>query len=302
MTKIRNHSPVLCVATMLALIAMPVTATTLTIGSISDEPAKELKLFLPVVNYLATQLQTAGVEKGNAIVAQNINHMGQLIRDGKVDIYIDSPFPTLEVSQLSGSRPLLRRWKKGIDSYFSVVFVREDSGIKSVEDLAGKVVAFEEPFSTSSYFLPKASLNKIGMELVAVSDPKTPVNADQIGYMFSDDDENTLVWVLRKRVQAGAMSYVKFKKLADKQKKKLTIVHSTVEVPRHIVSFRDGLDPALVLQIKNILLQMHESEEGRQILKQFKKTARFDEFPDGVDAALDPLRELYVYIRTNKEN
>ncbi len=296
---IKTCNQLFFLGTMLALLAMPVSAATLTIGSISDEPTKELKLFLPVINYLAARLQTAGVEKGDAIVARSIEHMAQLIRDGRVDLYIDSPFPTLEISQLSGSRPLLRRWKKGIGSYHSIVFARKDSGIKSATDLRGKTIAFEEPFSTSSYFLPKTSLRKLGLKLVAVSDPKTPVDSDHVGYLFSDDDENTLVWVLRKRVQAGAMSFPSFKNLPEKLIKKLTIVHSTIEVPRHIVSFRSDLDPALILRIKDVLLQMHESEDGSQILKQFKKTARFDEFPGGVDLALEPLRELSIYIGKN---
>ena len=88
--------------------------------------------------------------------------------------------------------------------------------------------------------------------------------------------------------------------MPEKLAKKFTVVHSTIEVPRHIVSFRGNLDPALILQIKNVLVQMHESEDGRQILKQFKKTARFDEFPDGVDTALEPLHELSAYIGKNR--
>ncbi len=281
---------------MLAILSVPVAAVNLTLGSISGEPANELKYYLPVANYLAEQLQTVGIDKGNVVVAQNIKQMAGFIKEGKVDLYMDSPFPTLEVSQLSGSLPLLRRWKKGIGSYHSVVFVRQDSGIKSPDDLRGKVIAFEAPYSTSSYFLPKASLSKLGMKLVEVADPKSRVNAEEIGYSFTDDDENTLFWVLRKRTQAGAMSAASFKKLAARRIKKLSIVYSTLDVPRHIVSFRKDLDPALVTQIKKVLLKMHESKSGRKILHQFKKTTRFDEFPGGADVALKPLYELNNYL------
>ena len=146
--------------------------------------------------------------------------------------------------------------KKGVSSYHSVVFVRKDSGVKSLDDLRGNVIAFEEPYSTSSYFLPKASLCLQGIKLTPVISLEASVAADQVGYSFTDDDENTLFWVLGKRVIAGAMSSISFEKLAAKKINKLAVVHSTIDVPRHIVSFRGDLDPALISQITNVLVQM----------------------------------------------
>ncbi len=155
---------------VLALFTQPVTADNLTLGSISDDPTRELKYYLPVAKYLATELKSAGVEEVNVLVAQSIKQMSQLLKEGSVDIYFDSPFPTIEVHRLSGSLPILRRWKKGVSSYHSVVFVRQDSGITSPNELPGKVIAFEEPYSTGSYFLPKASLSNLGLKFVEKTD------------------------------------------------------------------------------------------------------------------------------------
>lgn len=88
------------------------------------------------------------------------------------------------------------------------------------------------------------------------------------------------------------MSYNNLNLLASNQLKKLRVIHSTIAVPRHIVSIRSGLDPVLVSKIKNILLQMHTTERGQKILQQFKKTTKFDEIPEGADAMLESLQQL----------
>jgi hypothetical protein len=44
--------------------------------------------------------------------------------------------------------------------------------------------------------------------------------------------------------------------------------------------------------ITQILVTAHEDEEGQAALESFDGTARFDEFPEGIEAALDRMREL----------
>lgn len=272
--------------------AQPAWAKTIRIGSISDDPVAELKTFQPIADYLAGQLHTEGIDRGTVIVASSMEQMASFLREGKVDIYVDSPFPTLVINKLSHSRLLLRRWKRGVAEYHSVIFVRKDSGVRRIEDLRGKVLAFEEPFSTSAYFLPKTSLIAVREKLTEVASFRAKVKPGEIGYVFSDDDENTMVWVLRGRVAAGAMSRANFRELAKKQLGDLQVIHVTGSVPRHVVNYRSDLDPTLVQRIKAILLHMHELEEGRKVLQDFEKTTKFDEFPSGPDKALAPIRDI----------
>jgi phosphonate transport system substrate-binding protein len=168
------------------------------------------------------------------------------------------------------------------------------------KDLQGKLIAFEEPYSTGSYYLPKASLKSLGMDFIE-NNPSIILDDEQIKYKFTGDDINTIVWVLSKRVHAGAMSSNSFNLLAANQRSKLRVIHSTIDVPRHIVSIRNDLDPVLAFKIRNILLQMHKSENGRKVLQKFKKTAKFDEFPDGADMAIESLNKLNTFFRINQE-
>ncbi len=107
--------------------------------------------------------------------------------------------------------------------------------------------------------------------------------------------------MLSNRVHAGAMNNDDFKLLAAKQIKKLKIIHSTVNVPRNIVSIRSDLDPTLTNKIKKTLIQMDKSANGQNILQQFKKTAKFDEFPNGVNTMLNSLNKLYTSLQKNDQ-
>src|SRR5262245_6828975 len=181
----------------------------LTIGSIGIEPAAEIRNFLPLARYLAQQLAPEGIAHGGVVVADSVRQMAAFIRDGKVDLYLDSPFPTLAVSHLSGSRLLLRRWKEGIAEYHTIIFARQDSDIHRLEDLQGQMIAFEKPFSTSGYFLPKLALLQAGLRVVPKREV-APVRPDEVGYVLSRHDENTMVWVLRGKVLAGAIDSHRF--------------------------------------------------------------------------------------------
>jgi phosphonate transport system substrate-binding protein len=54
--------------------------------------------------------------------------------------------------------------KSGRTGYFSTIVTRCDSGIASVEDLAGKTLAFADPDSTSGYAVPYYNLVQEGYE------------------------------------------------------------------------------------------------------------------------------------------
>jgi len=211
----------------------------------------------------------------------------------KVDIYIDSVFPVIAVNKATGSKVILRRWKKGVAEYKSVIFTRKDSGITTVAELKGNIIAFEDSFSSGGYFLPKLLLENAGLKLTEKRTTKQSIAKDEIGYVFSADDVNTMTWVLRKKVQAGAMSLATFKKEARAAIKDLVVIDQSFVVPRHIVSVRGDLSSERVSQLKKILLDMTESEEGRKALLDFQKTTKFDAIPDG---ALKPILEQHEFI------
>ena len=78
----------------------------------------------------------------------------------------------------------------------------------------------------------------------------------------------------------------------SKGSKDYVILHRTMSVPRQLLICRSSLDPRLVEAVRTTLLNMDQTEEGRQVLAQFQKTKKFDAVGDRLLELLEPLNEL----------
>ncbi len=268
----------------------------LTIGSVSLSPAQEHDVFRPLADYLAARLGSVGIGRGRVVVVDSLSTMVNELDAGRVDIYFDSPFPVAFVVQHSDTRVLLQRFKRGAEEYRSVLFARADGGVEELADLRGRMIAFGEPFSTSGYLLPKAALVSSGFRLVNFADSAATVPDNEIGYVFSNDAENTMVWVLKGKVTAGAVNEDYFAALAGQRIGELRILFRSDVVPRNVVCARGDLDPALMRAVVGLLLEMDEDDEGRVVLDGFEQTSGFEPFPEGGERALAGVIELLPYV------
>lgn len=209
------------------------------LGDISDDPGEVIEGTQPMADYLAAGLTEFGITAGEVRIAADTDEMTQLLEDGEVDLYFDSVYPATLISDAVGAQPILRRWRFGVEEYFTVIFTSEDSGIDSLADLHGHTVAFDNPFSTSGFLLPAVTLVEEGFNLVGKSGYDEQVAEQEIGFVFSYDDENTLQWVLSEYVAAGATDdyhfYVAF---PEEVTEKLVVLAETDSVPRQVVLAR----------------------------------------------------------------
>jgi phosphonate transport system substrate-binding protein len=273
---------------LIAFLLLPqiTRAETISVGDISNNPAEKIKSFLPFVNYLARQLQPERIDQGKVVIARSIPEMASYVKESKVDLFVESPFPAVAVSRLANSRFLLRRWKRGVAEYRALIFVKKDSGVNKLEDLKGRTIAFEEPLATSTYFLPKLVMVQRGLKLEQKKDHGDPVGRDEIGYIFVGDEPNAMFWVLRDKVTAGVMNNQNYLQEVRGYAESLKVIYETFPIPRQVISHRPDLNSNLVARIKEMLLKMDQSEEGRKVLQEFEKTTKFDELPDGAMAPL----------------
>lgn len=253
-----------------------VCAATLTIGSLSETPDAEISLFLPVARYLVAGLGQQGYDDARVVVRKTHAEMASLMRRGDVDLFIDSSLSALKVQRLSGGEFLARRWKKGIAEYRSVIFVRKASPVQNLDALAGWSIAFEEPYSTSGYLLPAGELRQHGLNLIPSEKGRV---AGAVSYRFTYGEENTLLWVLGGRVEAGAMADYVFKKLSAPVSDELRVIHQSSAMPYHVVVSRPSLSSAARLAVHRRLLAMHQDPQGQKLLQAFEATTRFDDIP-----------------------
>lgn len=273
-----------------------VAGETLVISTINNKIKKFIKRYEPLARYLEKHLDDSGIDDVDVSINTDSRSLADGLRSGAIDIYIDSPLVLASIARETGLQPVLRSWKKGVAEYHGVVFVKANSGLRSLDDLRGRIVAFEEPTSTSGYLLPKAELLDGGYQHWKMANTGSRVPPKKIGYQFSRDDNNTILWVMKGKVDAGVVDSATFEKIAARRPSDFRIITRSKSVPRQVVGYRAGLDPALADALTEVLLDMHNTEEGRAVLSKFK-TARFDHFPgrveatfariDGILAALD---------------
>jgi phosphonate transport system substrate-binding protein len=223
--------------------------------------------------------------------------MTDLLANGEVDLYFDSTYPATLISDKAGAKIILRRWRFGVEEYESVIFASKDSGITSIDQLPGHMVAMDAPYSTSGFLLPSVYLLEHGLTLTGKAKAGDPVAGDEIGFVFSYDDENTLQWVLSGLTEAGVTDDYQFDVGFPREAVgQFVELARTEKTPRQVAVIRSGLDDNLAAAIIQVLTTMHETEAGQAALEPFQ-TTRFDEFPEGLESATARMREMMEMVQ-----
>ena len=153
----------------------------------SEKLVEDLK---PISDYLSERL---GV-KVEAFTASNYIGVVEGIGSGSVDFGIIPPFSALLAQKQSNAKPILTsKGKTGKPGYTAELYVRKDSGIKNLQDIKGKKVAFVDPSSSSGYIYPGAMLVEAGLNL-----------EKDISYQFSGGHDKSLQLLLNKDVDVIA--------------------------------------------------------------------------------------------------
>ncbi len=267
------------------------------IGDIAESPTDIIETHLPLADYLVSHLGDYNIQESQIKVAPDIETMALWMENGEVDLYFDSPYPALIVSEQSGATPILRRWKGGVEEYHSVIFSLAENNFDSLDELNGQFIAFDSIYSTSGYMLPMAFLIEAGLNPSEMPSVDAEVASDEIGYIFTEDDDTSVQWVISGRVGAAVVDSGTYRDIPQETRDQLMILGETETLPRQIVVIRPGIDSNLLEAVRSLLLDMDQSEEGRLVLATFEETSRFDEFPGGADMALARMRELYDIVQ-----
>lgn len=273
-----------------------VEVKSLTLGLVSETHRKEIEEhFADFVRYVARKLAPGREIEARVVTAATPFELAKLLEQRKIDFYMESAYPTYVINSVhNAGKLLLRRWKSGMSEYYSVIFTGRNSGVKSLDDLKGKTIAFEDAGSTSGYLMPKLFLQRRGLKLTERTgfDPNSA--ATDVRYIFARSSDRVVEAVLTQQsAAAGALSNDDLSTLDDKKKNEITQLAQTDRLPRHLVSVRSDLAPALVASLEKILLAMDDDAEGRKILQKTDRTTRFDVLPGGEAAMRRRLLESF---------
>jgi phosphonate transport system substrate-binding protein len=278
---------------LVTILALTALGALLAPGSAARAQTPRSLHFVLTPSQKPTDLLAAGEEFGAALarlvgipirvtVASDYAAVVEALRNRTADLAFVHPAGYVLANREAKATIVAQdRWH-GNTSYRARIFVRKESGLKSLEELRGKTIAFIDPASTSGYVWPMVLLIKRG--LVQNKDPKTFFK----DALFAGSHDAGLQALLKGHVDAlASFDQAREQYLKDPaEREKISWVAETEPIPEGGVCARDGLDPAVVAKVRAALLAMR----GPEYEPLLKKLYDIDGFEPADDRIYEPVR------------
>lgn len=272
---------------------------TFVLGRISDNPPKHQAPTKAMADYLAEKLKDQGIQEARVLITKDAEQMLQYMKEGKVDLVNETIFTAVRMVDEAGGELLLRANRKGAASYRTAFYVRKDGGIRSLTELRGRVIAFEDPNSTSGYMLPAAVLLNQGLGLTRLQTPTDPVPAGTIGYVFSGDEKKSAQMVQKREVHASVFSNtdIETEKVPAEVAHDVKTIHQTVDFPRSLMVVRRQLSPALKERLQQVLMAAHDDPRAEPLLEKYHGITKFEPMSKNDQLSVQAGRQLGTIVR-----
>ncbi|MDA8422140.1 MAG: phosphate/phosphite/phosphonate ABC transporter substrate-binding protein [Nitrospiraceae bacterium] len=252
---------------------------TILIGLIPEQNIfKQMDRYEPLAAYLSKRT-------GVAIRLMVLPRYGNIISNfisGDMDSAFFGSFTYALAHKRLGVEVLARPVSlNGASTYHGLLFVRKDSGIKSILDMKGKRFAFVDKATTAGYLLPAAYFKKHGEQY------RTYLKE----IYFTGTHEDAIYDVLNGKADIGAAKNTVYERLAEidaKIRNELVVLERSPDVPENGLAVRKDLDETVKMRLKAALLAMDKDQEGSAVLKTFG-AQRFIETID------NDYRPVYTY-------
>jgi phosphonate transport system substrate-binding protein len=186
-------------------------------------------------------------------------------------------FGYVEAQDNFGVRLIARTYgKKKRESYYSMIITREDSGLKSLQDLRGRSFVFNDPKSTSGFLFPMVALKKAGIKMENFSEVKHVTR-----------HANSLLAVYNKHVDAGAISSTAKEKV-NVDFRKINILWKSGPIYRGPWIANKDLSDEQFYKIQSALLKISNYKDAEKIFKDLGTKG----FIKGHDSDYDNIREV----------
>jgi phosphonate transport system substrate-binding protein len=234
---------------------------TLLVGLIPERNIfEQMEQYEPLADYISRKT-------GTKVKLKVLTRYGNIV-DNFVALNLDGAFFGSFTYALAhaklGVEPLARPEKlHGVSTYYGLIFVREDSGIRNAADMKGKTFAFVDRATTAGYLLPLAFFKDNGIR---------DYRAFLKEAYFTGTHEDAVYDVLNKKADIGAAKntvYSEMAKTNGRIEEELTVLTRSPDVPENGLAVRRDLDSSMKKMLKETLLNMNNDEDGREVLKKF---------------------------------
>jgi len=215
-------------------------------------------------------------------VASDYAAVIEALRNRTADLAFVHPVGYVLASREAKAMIVARNLWHGKSSFTSRIYVRKDSGLKTLEDLRGKTMAFIDPASASGYTYPMVLLIQRG--LVKNRDPKTFFRE----VVFAGSHDAGMRALLNGHVDAlASFDMAREQYLTDPaERERIVYVAETPEIPEAGIAARAGLDPATFAKVRAALLQIRAPAYAALLRRLYE----IDGFAPAEDRDYDPVR------------
>jgi phosphonate transport system substrate-binding protein len=240
-----------------------------------------------------TDLLAAGEEFGRVLgrlagvtvrvtVASDYAAVIEALRNQTADLAFVHPAGYVLANREAKARIVAKNQWHGKTTYTARIYVRKDSGLKTLEDLRGKTMAFVDPASSSGYIYPMVLLVQRG--LVRNRDPKTFFRE----VVFAGSHDASMRALLNGHVDAiASFDMAREQYLKDPaERERLAWVAESPPIPEAGIAARSGLDAATVAAVRDALLRIR----GPQHAALLRRLYDIDGFEPAEDREYDPVR------------
>ena len=279
-------------------------ASVLVLGRVSDDPKSHYDQLKPLLDYVVPRLASVGIRSGRILMARDLQQMTSYLRRGQVDWINETAGNAGLLERRGVATSFLVTEREGATRYHSVFFVRRDSPVRTLADLAGRSVGFQNPYSTSAYYLPAAELLDHGMKLEVLLSPMDKPAPGAVGYLFARTELNITTWVHKRLVDAGVFSNLDWanpQRMPPTFAQDFRIVARTADVPRALMLARKGMDPKVEARLREVLMEASADPDAGEVLRRFIGTSRFVPITEEDRRALDRLGAGVARVRAEVE-
>jgi phosphonate transport system substrate-binding protein len=236
-------------------------AVELNIGLIPEQNVfKQFKRYEPLGKYIEKKT-------GTKIKFTILSRYGNIIESfhrKKMDGAFWGSFTGAMAIKKLGIQPIARPINlDGTSTYQGYIMVHKDSGIKNINDMKGKSVAFVEKATTAGYIFPMAYFKENGIE---------DIDKYFSEYYFTGSHDAAIHALLNKKVDIACAKNTIYEILAREDsriKDKLVIIARSPDVPSNGLGLRKEIAYGVKEELRSALLNMHTDPEGKEVLEEF---------------------------------
>jgi phosphonate transport system substrate-binding protein len=201
------------------------------------------------------------------VVLRDYSSLIDLLKVGQVEVVWAAPLIYKTVKDTINYNLLLKTMEGDSPFYEGAIVVRKDSGIKTIEDLKGKKMAFVDEASTSGFFLQNKIINDHGYSTLSFFS----------AFEFVGSHDRALKLLYDKRFDAASIGLLALN-VAGVDTAELEVLAKTPKIPNAPILVNNNLDPSTRAKIYDLLISPLNHPGGKEFINTLNEIDKFSAF------------------------